>query len=81
MGKAVQMFCSGAWDHKRVPQGTENLDLLLDAAPSHLPVRPQRCFTGENPDLLMRAAAPCVGGPIPDASAHKLRNLWSCLYT
>uniref|UniRef100_A0A674P6W2 Long-chain-fatty-acid--CoA ligase n=1 Tax=Takifugu rubripes TaxID=31033 RepID=A0A674P6W2_TAKRU len=37
MGKAVQMFCSGDWDHKRVPQGTENLDSLLDAAPSHLP--------------------------------------------
>lgn len=48
MGKAVQMFCSGDWDHKRVPQGTENLDWLLDAAPSHLPTRPPRCFTGES---------------------------------
>lgn len=48
MGKAVQMFCSGDWDPKRAPQGTENLDSLLDAAASHLPRPPQRCFTGES---------------------------------
>uniref|UniRef100_A0A8C4ILW5 Long-chain-fatty-acid--CoA ligase n=1 Tax=Dicentrarchus labrax TaxID=13489 RepID=A0A8C4ILW5_DICLA len=39
MGKAVQMFCCGDWDAKRVPQGTECLEPLLDAAPSHLPNR------------------------------------------
>lgn len=48
MGKAVQMFCSGDWDPKRAPQGTENLDSLLDAAAPHLPRPPQRCFTGES---------------------------------
>uniref|UniRef100_A0A8C4NZG0 long-chain-fatty-acid--CoA ligase n=1 Tax=Dicentrarchus labrax TaxID=13489 RepID=A0A8C4NZG0_DICLA len=32
----------------KIPQGTECLEPLLDAAPSHLPSRPQRCFTGEN---------------------------------
>uniref|UniRef100_A0A673B527 long-chain-fatty-acid--CoA ligase n=1 Tax=Sphaeramia orbicularis TaxID=375764 RepID=A0A673B527_9TELE len=42
MRKAVQMFCSGDWDPKRVPQGTECLEPLLAAAPSHLPSRPQR---------------------------------------
>lgn len=51
MGKAVQMFCCGDWDPKRVPQGTECLEPLLDAAPSHLPSRPQRCFTGETATL------------------------------
>ncbi|KAF3848942.1 hypothetical protein F7725_015439 [Dissostichus mawsoni] len=45
MGKKVQMFCSGDWDPKRVPEGTECLEPLLDAAPTHLPSRPQRCFT------------------------------------
>uniref|UniRef100_A0A673B3W8 Long-chain-fatty-acid--CoA ligase n=1 Tax=Sphaeramia orbicularis TaxID=375764 RepID=A0A673B3W8_9TELE len=39
MRKAVQMFCSGDWDPKRVPQGTECLEPLLAAAPSHLPNR------------------------------------------
>lgn len=76
MGKAVQMFCSGDWDHKRVPQGTENLDSLLDAAPSHLPTRPQRCFTGENPSLITPLHA-----LIADISTHKLRDLWPCLST
>uniref|UniRef100_A0AAQ5ZF71 long-chain-fatty-acid--CoA ligase n=1 Tax=Amphiprion ocellaris TaxID=80972 RepID=A0AAQ5ZF71_AMPOC len=28
MGKAVQMFCSGDWDPKRLPQGTECLETL-----------------------------------------------------
>lgn len=48
MEKTVQMFCSGDLDPKRVPQGTECLEPLLAAAPSHLPSRPQRCFTGKN---------------------------------
>lgn len=47
MGKAVQMICCGDCDPKRAPQGTENLESLLDAAPSHLPRHPQRYFTGE----------------------------------
>uniref|UniRef100_A0A8C7JWJ7 Arachidonate--CoA ligase n=1 Tax=Oncorhynchus kisutch TaxID=8019 RepID=A0A8C7JWJ7_ONCKI len=40
MGKTVQMLCSGDWDPKRVPTGTECLEPLLDAAPTHLPIRP-----------------------------------------
>uniref|UniRef100_A0A668W0Y1 Arachidonate--CoA ligase n=2 Tax=Oreochromis TaxID=8139 RepID=A0A668W0Y1_OREAU len=44
MGKAVQMFCSGDWDPKRVPQGTECLEPLVAGAPSHLPPRPDRSF-------------------------------------
>lgn len=48
MGRAVQVFCCGDWDAKRVPQGTECLEPLLDAAPSHQPRMPQRCFTGEH---------------------------------
>uniref|UniRef100_A0A8K9X0Z5 Arachidonate--CoA ligase n=1 Tax=Oncorhynchus mykiss TaxID=8022 RepID=A0A8K9X0Z5_ONCMY len=40
MGKTVQMLCSGDWDPKRVPAGTECLEPLLDAAPTHLPIRP-----------------------------------------
>uniref|UniRef100_A0A8C6VZN4 Arachidonate--CoA ligase n=1 Tax=Nothobranchius furzeri TaxID=105023 RepID=A0A8C6VZN4_NOTFU len=39
MGKAVQMFCSGDWDPKRVPQGTECLEPLLAKHLSYL------CFT------------------------------------
>lgn len=46
MGKAVQMFCSGDWDPKRVPQGTECLEPLVAGAPSHLPPRPDRSFIG-----------------------------------
>uniref|UniRef100_A0AAZ3SNB7 Arachidonate--CoA ligase n=1 Tax=Oncorhynchus tshawytscha TaxID=74940 RepID=A0AAZ3SNB7_ONCTS len=45
MGKTVQMLCSGDWDPKQVPVGTECLEPLLDAAPIHLPSRPDRCFT------------------------------------
>uniref|UniRef100_A0A673WXE2 Arachidonate--CoA ligase n=1 Tax=Salmo trutta TaxID=8032 RepID=A0A673WXE2_SALTR len=45
MGKTVQMLCSGDWDPKHVPVGTECLEPLLDAAPTHLPSRPDRCFT------------------------------------
>uniref|UniRef100_A0A673WXZ1 Arachidonate--CoA ligase n=1 Tax=Salmo trutta TaxID=8032 RepID=A0A673WXZ1_SALTR len=40
MGKTVQMLCSGDWDPKHVPVGTECLEPLLDAAPTHLPSRP-----------------------------------------
>lgn len=47
MGKAVQMFCLGDFDPTRVPRGTECLEPLLDNAPTHLPSRPQRCFTGK----------------------------------
>lgn len=78
MGKAVQMFCSGDWDHKRVPQGTENLDSLLDAAPSHLPMRPQRCFTGENSYLSSCYLRWLI---IPDISTHKACNLWPRVHT
>ncbi|XP_061763360.1 long-chain fatty acid transport protein 4-like, partial [Nerophis ophidion] len=45
MGQTLQVFCCGPWDPKRVPRGTESLEPLLAAAPSHLPSRPQRCFT------------------------------------
>uniref|UniRef100_A0A3Q1J7J4 long-chain-fatty-acid--CoA ligase n=1 Tax=Anabas testudineus TaxID=64144 RepID=A0A3Q1J7J4_ANATE len=45
MGKAVQMYCSGDWDPKRVPEGTECLEPLLAAASSHLPSQPPRSFT------------------------------------
>uniref|UniRef100_A0AAZ3Q7T9 long-chain-fatty-acid--CoA ligase n=1 Tax=Oncorhynchus tshawytscha TaxID=74940 RepID=A0AAZ3Q7T9_ONCTS len=48
MGKTVQMLCSGDWDPKQVPVGTECLEPLLDAAPIHLPSRPDRCFTGQS---------------------------------
>uniref|UniRef100_A0A673X8F8 Arachidonate--CoA ligase n=1 Tax=Salmo trutta TaxID=8032 RepID=A0A673X8F8_SALTR len=43
--RGVQMLCSGDWDPKHVPVGTECLEPLLDAAPTHLPSRPDRCFT------------------------------------
>ncbi|MEQ2201699.1 hypothetical protein XENOCAPTIV_016666, partial [Xenoophorus captivus] len=45
MRKAVLMFCSGDWDPKRVPQGTECLEPLVASASSRLPQRPQCCFT------------------------------------
>ncbi|KAL0965844.1 hypothetical protein UPYG_G00286490 [Umbra pygmaea] len=45
MGKTVQMLCSGDLDSKSVPVGTECLEPLLAACPSHLPSRPDRCFT------------------------------------
>lgn len=86
MGKAVQMFCSGDWDPKRVPQGTENLDSLLDAAPSHLPRRPQRCFTGENCYLnkglpfVLHISSYLGGCIILDISSPKFCNLWLCSY-
>ncbi|XP_062409847.1 long-chain fatty acid transport protein 4 [Sardina pilchardus] len=45
MGKTVSLLCSGDFDSKKVPQGTERLEPLLDAAPSHLPSQPDRGFT------------------------------------
>uniref|UniRef100_A0A8C4YXP9 long-chain-fatty-acid--CoA ligase n=1 Tax=Gadus morhua TaxID=8049 RepID=A0A8C4YXP9_GADMO len=45
MESTVQMFCSGDWDPQQVPQGTECLEPLLEAAKTHLPSRPDRCFT------------------------------------
>ncbi|XP_062869788.1 long-chain fatty acid transport protein 4 [Trichomycterus rosablanca] len=45
MGKTVKLFCSGDWDPKRVPNGTECLEPLLDAAPTYKPRPPQRGFT------------------------------------
>ncbi|KAF5886999.1 long-chain fatty acid transport protein 4, partial [Clarias magur] len=45
MGKSVKLFCSGDWDPKRVPEGTESLEPLLQAAPTHKPSPPQRGFT------------------------------------
>ncbi|KAG7269056.1 hypothetical protein CRUP_003677 [Coryphaenoides rupestris] len=45
MDTAVQLFCSGDWDPQQVPRGTECLEPLLDAAPTHLPSQPDRCFT------------------------------------
>lgn len=47
MAKTVKLFCSGDWDPKRVPNGTEYLEPLLDTAPTHKPRAPQRGFTGE----------------------------------
>ncbi|KAG7477307.1 hypothetical protein MATL_G00092960 [Megalops atlanticus] len=45
LGKSVKMFCSGSWDPRRVPEGTEWLDPLLEATPTQQPSQPQRCFT------------------------------------
>ncbi|XP_012689593.2 long-chain fatty acid transport protein 4 [Clupea harengus] len=45
MGKTVGLLCSGDWDPKRVPEGTELLEPLLDAAPNHQPSPPDRGFT------------------------------------
>ncbi|XP_036384569.1 long-chain fatty acid transport protein 4 isoform X2 [Megalops cyprinoides] len=45
LGRSVKMFCSGSWDPRRVPEGTEWLDPLLEATPTQQPSQPQRCFT------------------------------------
>lgn len=45
MAKSVQLFCSGDWDPKRVPDGTECLEPLLQATPTHQLSQPQRGFT------------------------------------
>lgn len=74
------MFCSGDWDPKRVPPGSEDLDSLLDAAPSRLPRRPQRCFTGETPPA--GSGLPFAPHPsslavvLADTSGRKFSNLW-----
>ncbi|KAK6481081.1 long-chain fatty acid transport protein 4-like [Huso huso] len=47
MGRSVKLFCSGDWDPSKVPEETERLEPLLDAAPSHNPSPPKRGFTGE----------------------------------
>uniref|UniRef100_A0A672J5S3 Arachidonate--CoA ligase n=1 Tax=Salarias fasciatus TaxID=181472 RepID=A0A672J5S3_SALFA len=38
MGKAVQMLCSGDWDPKRVPQGTDAVDPSVSHSPCVSPV-------------------------------------------
>uniref|UniRef100_A0A4W5MJW8 Arachidonate--CoA ligase n=1 Tax=Hucho hucho TaxID=62062 RepID=A0A4W5MJW8_9TELE len=64
MQKTVQMLCSGDWDPKHVPVGTECLEPLLDAAPTHLPSRPDRCTgslfhsTTPSPSLLTFSLPP-----------------------
>ncbi|KAJ8286599.1 hypothetical protein GJAV_G00041000 [Gymnothorax javanicus] len=45
MGKTVKLFCSGDCDPGRVPEGTDSLDQLLEAAPSDQPPQPKRSFT------------------------------------
>ncbi|KAJ8260552.1 hypothetical protein COCON_G00162750 [Conger conger] len=45
MGRSVKLLCCGDLDPKRVPEGTESLERLLEAAPAHQPSPPQRCFT------------------------------------
>ncbi|XP_017563685.1 long-chain fatty acid transport protein 4 [Pygocentrus nattereri] len=45
MGKTVKLFCSGDWDPKRVPIGTECLEPLIASTPAHKPIPPQRGFT------------------------------------
>ncbi|MBN3278882.1 S27A4 protein, partial [Polyodon spathula] len=43
--QSVKLFCSGDWDPSKVPEETERLEPLLDAAPSHKPSPPNRGFT------------------------------------
>uniref|UniRef100_A0A8C2I9D2 long-chain-fatty-acid--CoA ligase n=1 Tax=Cyprinus carpio TaxID=7962 RepID=A0A8C2I9D2_CYPCA len=45
MGKTVKLFCSGEWDPKRVPEGTEHLEPLLEATSTNQPSQPDRSFT------------------------------------
>ncbi|XP_066569227.1 long-chain fatty acid transport protein 4 [Amia ocellicauda] len=45
MGRTVKMFCSGDWYPHKVPEGTECLEPLLTAVPTHQPSPPQRSFT------------------------------------
>lgn len=47
MGKTVKLFCSGEWDPKRVPEGTEHLEPLLEETPTNQPRQPDRSFTGK----------------------------------
>lgn len=54
MGTAVQMFCCGDWDPKRVPQGTECLEPLLEAASARQPKMPERSFIGQNHHVIFK---------------------------
>ncbi|XP_048875111.1 long-chain fatty acid transport protein 4 [Brienomyrus brachyistius] len=45
LGRTLKVFCSGEWDQKLVPEGTESLELLLKDMPTQLPSPPQRSFT------------------------------------
>uniref|UniRef100_A0A9J8BZA1 Arachidonate--CoA ligase n=1 Tax=Cyprinus carpio carpio TaxID=630221 RepID=A0A9J8BZA1_CYPCA len=45
MGKTVELLCSGEWDPKRVPEGTEHLEPLLEATSTNQPSQPDRSFT------------------------------------
>uniref|UniRef100_A0A672KE41 Long-chain-fatty-acid--CoA ligase n=1 Tax=Sinocyclocheilus grahami TaxID=75366 RepID=A0A672KE41_SINGR len=45
MGKTVKLLCSGEWDPKRVPEGTEHLEPLLEATSTNQPRQPDRSFT------------------------------------
>uniref|UniRef100_A0A671MIM5 Long-chain-fatty-acid--CoA ligase n=1 Tax=Sinocyclocheilus anshuiensis TaxID=1608454 RepID=A0A671MIM5_9TELE len=40
MGKTVKLLCSGEWDPKRVPEGTEHLEPLLEATSTNQPRQP-----------------------------------------
>uniref|UniRef100_A0A452VAB0 long-chain-fatty-acid--CoA ligase n=1 Tax=Ursus maritimus TaxID=29073 RepID=A0A452VAB0_URSMA len=44
---SLSLFCSGPWEPSTVPAGTEHLDPLLEDAPTHLPSRPNKGFTGD----------------------------------
>lgn len=46
---SLSLFCSGPWEPSTVPAGTEHLDPLLEDAPTHLPSRPNKGFTGGPP--------------------------------
>ncbi|XP_016374264.1 long-chain fatty acid transport protein 4-like [Sinocyclocheilus rhinocerous] len=45
MGKTVKLLCAGEWDPKRVPEGTEHLEPLLEATSTNQPRQPDRSFT------------------------------------
>ncbi|KAG2469733.1 long-chain fatty acid transport protein 4 [Polypterus senegalus] len=45
VGTAVKLFCCGEWDPKKVLEGTEQLEPLLESSASHQPNIPQRGFT------------------------------------
>nr|XP_023687699.1 long-chain fatty acid transport protein 4 [Paramormyrops kingsleyae] len=45
LGRSLKVFCSGEWNQKLVPEGTESLELLLEDMPTQLPSPPQRNFT------------------------------------
>ncbi|XP_063066822.1 long-chain fatty acid transport protein 4 [Engraulis encrasicolus] len=45
MAKRVSLLCCGEWDPRRVPEGTESLEPLLEDAPTHTPTPPDCGFT------------------------------------